>query len=160
MLTNAQFTAYADRYLDTVYRVAFHYLKSSADAEDVTQEVFFKLLREKKEFDGDAHVRNWLIRVAINECRDLVRKHWWRQENIEDYAASLAFDNPRQSEVFSAVMDLPKRYRVPIYLHYYEAYSTQEIAELLGLSKNTVCTQLRRGRELLKTTLTEVDDYV
>lgn len=160
MLTNEQFTRYAERYINTVFRVAFNYIKSSADADDVTQNVFLKLLREEKDFVSDEHVRSWLIRVALNECKNVVRTRWWRHESYEDYAAALTFDNPAHSDLFYAVMELPKRYRVPIYLHYYEMYSTQEIAEILKLPKNTVCTQLKRGREMLKKTLTEVDEDV
>ena len=160
MLTNAQFTRLAERYIDTVFRVAFHYLKSATDADDVTQNVFFKLLKEKKNFDNDDHVKNWLIRVTINECKNMIRSRWWRTESFEDYAATLTFDNPSHSDLFYAVMDLPKKYRLPIYLYYYEEYSTQEIARILKLPKNTVCTQLRRGRELLRESLKEVYEYV
>ena len=160
MLTNAQFTCLAERYIDTVFRVAYNCLKSSADADDVTQNVFFKLLQVKKDFESDAHVKNWLIRVTVNECKNLVRSRWWRSESFEDYAATLTFDNPSHSELFYAVMDLPKKYRLPIYLHYYEEYSTREIAEILKIPKNTVCSHLKRGRELLKQTLTEVDTNV
>lgn len=160
MLTNEQFTAYAQQYIDTVYRVALHYLKSASDADDVTQEVFIKLLRTRNRFESDAHVRNWLIRVTINECKDVTKTHWWHQESIDDYANTITFDDPQLSDVFHAVMDLPKHYRVPIYLHYYEKYSTQEIADILGVPKSTVCTQIRRGRDLLKTTLTEADTNV
>ena len=150
MLTNDQFTRLAQRYLDTVYRVAFNYLKSPADAEDVSQEVFIKLLNTDTAFETDEHAKYWLIRVTINECKNLVRRKWWKQESFDDYAATLSFDNAQQSELFHAVMDLPKKYRIPIYLHYYEQYTTQEIGELLRLSKGTVCSQLRRGRELLR----------
>lgn len=157
MLSNEQFTAYAQRYLDTVYRVAFNYIKSASDADDVTQNVFLKLLQERKPFEGDAHVKNWLIRVTINECKNLVRSRWWRHESYEDYAATLPFDNAAQSDLFYAVMELPQKYRVPIYLHYYEEYSTQEIADILKVGKNTVCTQLKRGRELLRKSFQEVE---
>lgn len=156
MLTNEQFTRYAQRYIDTVYRVAFNYIKLAADADDVTQNVFLKLLQERKPFDSDAHVKNWLIRVTVNECRNLVRSKWWKHESFEDYAETLTFDTLAHSELFYAVMALPKKYRVPIYLHYYEEYSTQEIADILKVPKNTVCTQLKRGRELLKEALQEV----
>lgn len=160
MLTNEQFTSCAQRYIDTVYRVAFNCIKSPADADDVTQNVFVKLLKTDAVFKSDEHIRNWLIRVTINECKDLVRTRWWKHESYEDYAATLAFDTPTHSDLFYAVMELPKKYRLPIYLYYYEEYSTQEIADILNVTKNTVCTQLKRGRELLKKSLTEVDEYV
>ena len=160
MLTNERFTCLAQRYIDTVYRVALNYLKSPSDADDITQNVFLKLLQEKKPFDRDEHVKHWLIRVTVNECKNLVRSRWWRAESIEEYAGQLAFDNQTQSDLFHMVMALPRKYRLPIYLHYYEGYSTQEIGQMLKLPKNTVCTQLKRGRELLKESLQEVDDNV
>lgn len=160
MLTNERFTCLAQRYIDTVYRVALNYLKSPSDADDITQNAFLKLLQEKKPFDSDEHVKHWLIRVTVNECKNLVRSRWWRAESIEEYAGQLAFDNQTQSDLFHMVMALPRKYRLPIYLHYYEGYSTQEIGQMLKLPKNTVCTQLKRGRELLKESLQEVDDNV
>lgn len=160
MLTETEFTRYAQRYIDTVFRVAINCLRSRADAEDVTQEVFLKLLKEKKPFQSEEHVKAWLIRVAVNQCRNVTRSKWWRSESFEEYAATLSFDNPAHSDLFYAVMDLPEKYRLPIYLHYYEEYDTREVGALLHLPKNTVCSRLKRGRELLKTKLTEVEDYV
>ncbi len=154
-MTNEQFSGYAERYIDTVFRVAFNYLRSSTDADDVTQNVFEKLLNETIIFESDHHVKNWLIRVAINECKNVVRSRWWKAEAFEDYAANLTFDNPSHSELFYAVMALPKKYRIPIYLHYYEGYNTVEIGAILKVPKNTVCSQLKRGRELLRESLQE-----
>ncbi len=159
-MDNINFTACVQRYMDTVFRVALNYIGSPADAEDITQNVFLKLLREKKEFDSQEHIRNWLIRVTINECKNLTRSRWWKQESLETCPEAFSFDAPERSELFHAVMALPKRYRLPIYLYYYEGYSTQETAGILGTSKNTVCTQLKRGRELLKKSLTEVEEHV
>ena len=82
MLTNEQFTRCVTLYLDTVYRVAFNYIKSAADADDVTQNVFLKLLKEQKPFESDDHVKNWLIRVTLNECKNLVRSKWWKHESF------------------------------------------------------------------------------
>lgn len=160
MMTNEQFTCLAQRYIDTVYRVAFNYIKSPADADDITQNVFLKLLQEKQAFDSEDHVKHWLIRVTVNECKNLVRSRWWKAASFEDYAASLTFDNQAQSELFYTVMALPRKYRLPIYLHYYEGYSTQEIGVILKIPKNTVCTRLKRGRELLRESLQEVDGNV
>lgn len=155
-MMNLNFSRYAEQYIDTVFRVAYNYLGSSADADDITQNVFLKLLQYNKSFESDDHMRNWLIRVTINACKDLVRSRWRKVESVDDYASKLVFDTQEQSELFSLVMALPTKYRIPIYLHYYEEYSTSEIAELLHTSKNTVCTHLRRGRELLKKALQEV----
>ena len=160
MLDNEQFTRLAGRYIDTVFRVALNYVRNPADAEDITQTVFEKLLEEKKPFEGDDHVRNWLIRVTVNECKKLLRSPWRRHEPIEDYLTAMSFDNGAHSDLFRAVMGLPKKYRMAIYLHYYEGYSTQEIGQILRIPKNTVCSHLKRGRELLKNELQEVNDDV
>lgn len=153
-MTNEQFTCLAQRYLDTVFRVAYNYIGSRADAEDITQNVFFKLLQSKRPFESEDHAKNWLIRVTVNECKNLVRAKWWKTESIEDHTLSLTFENPAHSDLYYAVMGLPKKYRLPLYLHYYEGYSTGEIGELLGIPKNTVCSNLKRGREQLKEILT------
>lgn len=160
MFSDEQFTRLAKTYIDTVFRVALNYLKSGTDADDVTQNVFLKLWKEKKPFDSEEHIRNWLIRVTINECKSLLRSPWRSSENIEDYARTLSFVTPEHSELFYAVMELPKKYRMPIYLYYYEGYSTEEVADFLSIPRATVATQLRRGRELLKTFLQEADANV
>ena len=160
MLTNEQFTCYAKKYIDTVFRLALNYVKNGADADDVTQNVFLKLLKEPKPFESDDHVRYWLIRVTINECKKALRSPWRSAENFEDYAGKLSFVTPEHSELFYAVMGLPKKYRIPIYLYYYEEYSTEEIAVMLKIPQATVCTQLKRGREMLRKILQEVDSNV
>ena len=160
MLDNEQYTRLVRRYIDMVFRVALNYLRNSNDAEDITQTVFEKLLRENKSFENEEHIRSWLIRVAVNECKKQLRSPWRRVEPLEDYLTAVAFDNPAHSDLYRAVMELPKKYRMAIYLHYYEGYSTQEIASLLRIPKNTVCSHLKRGRELLKLQLQEADDNV
>ncbi len=157
MFTDEQFTALATRYIDTVFRVALNYLKNAADAEDVAQNVFLKLWKESKSFQSDDHIRHWLIRVTINECKSLLRSPWRSAENFDDYARTLHFDTPERSELFYAVMALPQKYRVSIYLHYYEGYSTGEIAAMLKLPRATVSTHLHRARKLLAEELREVD---
>lgn len=160
MMNDEQFTRLVERYLDTVFRVSLNYLGNPSDAEDVAQTVFEKLLRETKLFASEEHIRNWLIRVSVNECKKILRAPWRLHQPIEDYMMGIAFDNPVQSELFRAVMGLPKKYRVAIYLHYYEGYSTGEIGQILRIPKNTVCSHLKRGRDLLKEALQEADENV
>jgi len=160
MFTDEQYTCLVQRYIDTVFRIALNYLKEPADAEDVTQSVFEKLLRQRKPFESDDHIRFWLVRVTINECKQILRAPWRKHESIEDYARTLSFEAPAQSDLFLAVMNLPKKYRMAIYLHYYEGYSTEEIGKLLKLPNGTVCTHLRRGRALLRNSLEEAEKDV
>lgn len=160
MFTDEQFTRLANKYIDTVFRVALNYLRSGTEADDVTQDVFLKLWKENKPFESEEHIRAWLIRVTINECKRLLRSPWRKAANFEDYAAKLRFVTPEHSELFYAVMDLPKKYRMPIYLYYYENYSTEEVAQILGIPRATVGTHLRRGRMMLKENLQEADANV
>ena len=160
MFTDEQFTRYAQEYMDTIFRVAFNYLKSRAEADDVTQNVLLKLYRVNKAFESDTHLKHWLIRVTINECKRALLSPWRKTEPIEDYAATLSFDTPEQSELFEVVMELPTKYRVATLLYYFEDYSTEEIARLLKIPKSTVGTRLKRAREKLKIKLSEAESYV
>ncbi len=153
-----QFTRIAHDYMDTVYRVAISYLKSPDAADDVTQEVFLRLLRADPTFESEAHIRHWLIRVAVNESKRVLATCRRRLEPLEVYAEKLSFSTEENGETFRAVMCLPRKYRVVIHLHYYEGYSTAEIAQMLGSKQSTVCTQLARGRKLLRNLLLEADD--
>ena len=155
MLTDIQFSEYAENYIDTVYRVAFSMLKNPHDADDVTQEVFLKLYTAHGEFQSDAHVKNWLIKVTVNACRNVFRTPWRRVEDIEEYAQTLGFETPEQSDLFLAVNSLDRKYRIAVHLYYFEGYSVKEIGEILGVSENTVSTRLARARGKLKAILTE-----
>ena len=159
MKNNEDFTNIARRYMDTVFRLAFSYLKSRADADDVTQNVLLKLYRYDGDFQSEAHLKHWLIRVTVNECKSALRSPWRRTEDIAEYANTLALPTPEHAELLEAVMKLPPKYRAAIHLFYYEGYATAEIAELLGLPQATVRTHLARGREKLKAMLTEAENY-
>ncbi len=158
-MTNEQFTQLAAQYIDTVFRVAFSFLKHKAEAEDVTQNVMLKLYRQSKPFASTDHVKHWLIRVTLNECKKTVRSPRWGMDDISDYANTLSFTTPEHSELFYAVMDLPQKYRVPIFLYYYEDYSTAEISKLMGIPTPTVVTRLHRGRGILKSKLQEAEHH-
>ena len=153
MLSDEQFTSCARRYMDTIFRVACNYMKSRTDADDITQNVLLKLYNADKVFESDDHMKHWLIRVTINECKKTLIAPWRHTEPISDYADSLQFTSQEHSDLFDTVMELPKKYRMVIFLHYYEDYSTEEISKLLRIPKATVCTHLSRGRERLKAIL-------
>lgn len=152
-----EFRSAMERHRDMVFRLAYTYMRDAADADDVTQDVFVKLLRTDVSFDSDEHLRYWLVRVTINACKSLFRRPWRRVEDIEAYANELAIPADDQREVFVSVMKLPERYRVPIVLRYYAGFSTGEIADALRVPAPTVRTRLARARARLKTML-EVDE--
>lgn len=156
MLTKEEFARMAALHMDAVFRLAFSYLKNRADADDVTQTALLRLYETNKVFESDAHVKHWLLRVTINECKRRWRSSWSRTECLEDYVNELVFEERPYSDLFQAIMALDKKYRTVIVLYYYEGYSVAEIATLLGIPQGTVGTRLRRAREQLKRYLLEV----
>ncbi len=159
MFTKQQFERLAEAHMDGIFRLAYSYLGSGAEADDVTQNTLLKLYLTGKRFESEAHVKNWLYRVAANECKRALLSPWRHTEDIADYAERLASVPPERSELFYAVMELPAKYRAVIHLHYYEDYTTGEIAGILGVPGATVRTRLRRGRELLKKKLMEAGEH-
>ena len=157
MFTDDEFTCIARRHMDTVFRLALSYMRSRADADDITQNVLLKLYRYEGDFQSESHIKNWLIRVTINECKSALRSIWRRTEDIEDYVNSLVMPSQEHTDLLEAVMKLPAKYRAAIYLFYYEGYSTAEMAQLLSIPEATVRTHLVRGRERLRKMLTEAD---
>ena len=142
------FEAAYDAYGPMVYRLAMVYLGRHADAEDVTQEAFVKLLYKAPSFADAGHERRWLLRVTANLCKDQLRGFWRKR------AVALEGDYPiRDPETFGvaeAIVALPEKYKAVLHLHYYEGYSVAEIGEILKLSQSAVKMRLSRGRELLK----------
>ena len=155
MLTEQEYTAAAEQYLDMVYRIALNWFKAPADAEDAAQNVMLRLWRTDTAFQSGEHLRRWLARVTVNECKRIAC-HPWRSRTVSlEGRADPVFDDRAKRELYQAVMDLPGKYRVPLYLYYYEGYAAEEVGEILGLKSSTVQTRLARGRGKLKTMLTE-----
>lgn len=147
----------ADRHKDTVYRIALNYFRNTYDAEDILQEVLLKFYTSRKKFDGEDHIRNWLIRVTINLCKNTLRVPWRKRDvALDELADSMSFEHEEESEVFEVVMELPEKNRIVLYLYYYEDYSVKEIADMLKLKETAVTSRLSRARKQLEFKLTEV----
>ena len=153
MMTDQQFTPLAQRYMDTIFRLAFHYTKSQAEADDITQEVLFKLYRADKEFESEDHVKCWLLRVTINACKDLLKSFFRSRVVSLEEAGEHGVPPSGTSDVLEAVLRLPEKYRQVIYLHYYEGYTAPEIGRILGRNVNTVYTLMTRARQMLRQAL-------
>ena len=139
-------------YSDLILRLSYTYLKSTQDGEDICQTVLLKLLAGGETFESPEHEKAWVIRTAINACKDELRAFRRRAVPLEA-AAEAAAPEPPQSHVLDGVMALPEKYREAIYLFYYEGYSIDEIAALTGRSGAAVSAHLSRGRKKLKTIL-------
>ena len=139
------------RYRDDVYRLALSCTRSPQEAEDVSQTVFLKLLEHPNISPGKE--KAWLMQVTANECRSLLRSGWWKRTVSLEECAQAA---PESGSILREVLALPPKYRVVLYLHYYECCSTAEIAKLLKISQTAVTTRLARGRQQLKEMIREV----
>jgi len=142
------------RQADTVRRLCMLHLKNHADTEDIFQTVFLKYALCDAAFESQAHENAWFVRVTLNACRDLL-KSFFRSRIV---SLDTLLDFPQEireehREVLEAVLSLPEKYRVPIYLHYYEGYTAPEIGDLLKKNVNTVYTLLNRGKSMLKEAL-------
>lgn len=135
-----------------ILRLAYAYLKNSADAEDIAQEVFIAYLKKRPRFDCEAKKKAWMLKVTANKCRNLLKSPWNKRAQMPDNLSCMPEQDAR---TLSAVLSLDEKYRIPIHLHYYEGYAINEIAELLGAKPATVGTWLARGRSLLKSILEE-----
>lgn len=146
-----------DKYSDTVYRVAYHALCDRSYAEDITQEVFLKLMQTLPDFESDEHEKAWLIRVTLNMCKSYNRKIYSHptEELSETLESKERFGS---GPVMEAVMELPEKYRSVVYLHYFEGYKISEIAEMTNQNENTVSSLLMRARKRLKNMLEEEFD--
>lgn len=150
-----------DKYGNTVLRLAYTYLKSMADAEDVVQDVFLKIIDKKPIFNDETHEKSWIIRTAVNICKNKLNMFWNRNKcSIDDIAEIADCDRySTDSDVLKAVMSLSDKYRIAVYMYYYEGYSTTEIASLTGKSDTTVRSLLHRARGRLKEILKEDYDF-
>lgn len=154
-MSKEEFEVFAEKYMDMIYRVAYSWTKDSNDANDVTQDVLIQLFKTNKEFESDSHLKNWLIRVTINQCKMFFRSPWNKMEDIGEYAESLGFEDKIYFDLFQAVMKLDKKYRVPLMLFYYEGYTTTEISKFLDIPEKTVSTRIFRAKTKLKNELKE-----
>ena len=144
------------QYKDAVYRLALSLTGSPADAEDVTQTVFLKLMEKQPELEPGKE-RAWLLQVTANECRSLYR--WLRRRSTVSLDEALAVAAPEYTPLLTHVMQQRPKGRAVLYLFYYEGFSTEEIGRMLHTSQSAVTTRLHRARKTLKATLEQEGYY-
>lgn len=149
-----EFKDFYQKYVDMVYRLTFTYFKGNkSKMEDVTQDVFLKVLEKEINFESNDHAKYWLIKTTTNMCKNSVN-HWWNKNiNIENVNEPYIFD--KNHDVLDAVLSLPDKERITIYLYYYEGYSAKEISNILNKNENTIFGYLHQGRNILKERLGE-----
>ena len=154
---NQKFEELVNLHQTALLRMCFIYLQDQALAQDAVQETFLKAYRSMDLFRGDSSEKTWLIRIAVNTCRDLRRSSYFRltdRRYTPDMLpeASAPFEEKDESIVLS-VMKLPIKLREVILLHYYQEMTTVDIAHSLGLSQSAVSGRLKRARDKLRNIL-------
>jgi RNA polymerase sigma factor (sigma-70 family) len=136
-----------------LYRAAIAVMGNRADAEDVVQDVFIKVLEKRPEFESPEHEIAWLLRVTVNLCRSRMRSAWWKKTGplLDTYPAR----SEGERELMETILSLPAKYRIVLHLFYYEGYSTREIAEVTDQKESTVRSLLTRARQRLGALLKE-----
>jgi len=158
--TDEAFAALYARNVKRIYRICYLHLRSVQDAEDAVQTVFLKYWKADKVFRDEEHEKAWFIVAAQNHCRDVCRL-FCRRFRLVDPAAipERSAEDADYTELTEALLGLPRLYKDVLYLHYYEGYTTKEIAAMLKRNESTVRTQLSKGRERLKAKLEEENAY-
>ena len=146
-------------YSNMVFHLALSKTKNLQTAEDVVQETFLRLIKANPTFESEEHIKAWLIRVTINCCNKVWNSAWFRRTTSlkEDISSQREFGE--RSEVYYAVLELPEKYRILVYLYYYEDMSISQIARTLHMKENTVTTRIHRARIKLKEKLRGDYDY-
>lgn len=143
-------TAYGDHIL----RVCFVMLRDSFMAEEAMQDTFLKAYRAWKSFKRECSEKTWLNRIAVNTCRDMRRRVWFRLKTMEVSLNSVpepaADFEEKDDTLLKAVMGLPYKYREAISLHYYQGLSPEETAQALRISRSGVYSRLKRAEEMLR----------
>lgn len=139
-----------EEYSDMITGLCLLRLGNRHDAEDCYQNVFLKLFKNTEMLKEDPeHLKAWLIRVAINECKNRFRFLSRNKTEALDFV-NLYYEDTQDRRLMECIMSLSKIYKDVIYLHYYAGYSVSELAKILKSRENTIKSRLRRGREMLK----------
>lgn len=147
-------TQLVECYQKNLLNLCYIYLHDYAMAEDAVQETFLKAYRAMDSFRGNSQIKTWLMKIAINTCRDMRKSAWSlhvdRHVTPEDLPSTV-FQNshPEAIDLANGIMQLPDKYKEVILLHYFEALSMTDIAPIIGITPSMVSKRIKKAREKL-----------
>ncbi|QSB09557.1 sigma-70 family RNA polymerase sigma factor [Lysinibacillus sp. FSL K6-0057] len=155
-------------YGNELVRLAFSYVKDAEIAKDMVQNTFIKCYKSLDSFRFDAQIKTWLYRITINECKDYLKSWNYKMVHVKSFINETAksilpstektvLDKYNNEEIKDTIFSLPKVYREVVYLYYYDSLTTDEIANVLDVSVNTVKTRLRRAKQRLESMIKEAE---
>ena len=171
----------ADAYSSKIYQLAFRYLRNKEDAEEITQDVLFKVYRKVDAFRGDAQLSSWIYRITFNAAMSRLRTARYQRAQAEDRRIAAATEEDESSarprtpdvadwsnmadervlrsqlrqRVFRAILALPAIYRAPVMLRDIQGMSTEEASAMLRVKDQTLKSRLHRGRLILRKQLAD-----
>jgi RNA polymerase sigma factor (sigma-70 family) len=155
-------------YGNELVRLAFSYVKDTEIAKDMVQNTFIKCYKNLESFRFDAQIKTWLYRITINECKDYLKSWNYKMVQVKSFinettksilpsTEKTVIDKYNHEEIKDTILSLPKVYREVVYLYYYDSLTTEEIANVLDVSVNTVKTRLRRAKQRLESMIKEAE---
>ena len=138
-----------NKYGDMLYRVCILMLKNESDAEDAVQETLIKYCRKAPAFRDSEHEKAWLLRVATNQCRDILRYRVRHPQAEEEHGLAISYDAP-DGGILEALMTMPEKFRLVLSLYYIEERRIEEIAKIIGRTPSAVKMRLQKGRRMLE----------
>ena len=157
-ISDEKFELIITSYHKLLFSIAYSYIRSNYYAEDIVQDAFIKLYRARKHFESDEHIKNYLIRVTIDECLDVLRhdkKIILTDTEYFDNLTDVNTSNEKNEDIYGCICSLNDSYKNIIILYYYDNYSLKEIANILKISESNASTRLVRARDKLKKVVLE-----
>lgn len=155
-----QFLKIFNLYKNDIYRLAYSYTKNIADSDDVVQNVFVKLYKNKKILENnDTEIKKWLIKVTINDCKTIFLSSWKRKIiSLTEKEENIIKVGEKECDLLDEINKLSKDERLVIFLYYYEGYKIKEISSIMKKSETNIQTILYRARNKLKEIIKEEND--
>lgn len=136
-------------YGNMLFRLCLVTLGNESDAQDALQETFIKYLQKAPEFKSNEHKKAWLLKVAANQCKDMLRSKKLHQTvNLDEINQFM--EERSDTGILDSLMLLPEKFRMVLFLYYVEEYGVREIANMIGKTPSAVKMRLQKGRSLLK----------
>lgn len=160
MIREQRLNEWIEAYSDPILRTCFLYLSDRGQAEDALQDTWIKAWKHMDEYEKNniANDKAWLLRIAVNTCKDYRRSAWFRHidrsKALDELPPQLVAAEPEDRSLTLTVMELPDRYKQIILLYFFQGLTMQETADALGTSQATVSRRLEKAKELLKGSLT------
>ena len=136
-------------YGNMLFRMCAVMLGNAQDAEDAVQDTVIRYFQKAPSFENAEHEKAWLLRVASNRCRDMLRFRARHPQTDIDELHDLASEQA-DCDILDALMTLPEKFRLVMLLHYVEEYRIEEIAGIIGKTPSAVKMRLHKGRKLLE----------